>query len=62
MTEQEPDAADYGYDMAHEDRAHGRTGGVTPSQDAQPLRHATARPRGAPDSDGDMSYDEAHDF
>jgi hypothetical protein len=62
MTEQEPDAADYGYDMAHEARAYGRPGGVTASQDAQPLPRATARPRGASDSDGDMSYDEAHDF
>ena len=63
MTEHERDeAGDYGYDMAHEDRAHGRRDGATAQHDTQQQRPSTPRPGGTFDRGEDYAYDEAHDF
>ena len=71
MTEQErDDAGDYGYDMAHEGRAHVRRNGARAPHDTQHQRHSTAHPGGTSDAypgatsdqGEDYAYDEAHDF
>jgi hypothetical protein len=63
VTEQErDDAGDYGYDMAHEGRAHVRRNGARAPHDTQHQRHSTAHPGGTSDRGEDYAYDEAHDF
>ncbi len=78
MTEQERDtAADYGYDMAHEDlthqdRAHedvthedtaaGRAERAPAPHDTEHQRYTTVHPGGTSDLGEDYGYDEAHGF
>ncbi len=68
MTKEEREtAADYGYDMAHEDKTLGDT---APGQaDHAPARHhtehqryTTVHPGGTTDLGEDYGYDEAHGF
>jgi len=56
--EQRPEdvSGDYGYDEAHEQS----TGVPHEHLAGRPVPGPAGRPR--PDPDGDMSYDEAHDF
>ena len=62
MTEQDREpAGDYGYDMAHEDMAHGQSRRA-PAPHPKSETHATVHPGGTSDSGEDYGYDEAHGF
>ena len=57
---QQDTSGDYGYDLAHE--ATGRQAAPRrPTGDEQP-RPRLARTAADADADGDLEYDEAHDF
>jgi hypothetical protein len=68
MTKQEREtAADYGYDMAHEDMAAedmaaGQADRPPAPRDTDHQRYTTVHPGGTSDQGDDYGYDEAHGF
>jgi hypothetical protein len=63
MDRREPDVSgDYGYDLAHEDRAH-EPAVAAKGPHERPGEHPGPAPAARQvEFDQDMSYDEAHDF
>jgi hypothetical protein len=63
VTEQDREpAGDYGYDMAHEDMAHGRSRRAPAPDHPKAQPHATVHAGGNSDQGEDYGYDEAHGF
>jgi hypothetical protein len=63
VTEQDREpAGDYGYDMAHEDMAHGQSRRAPAPDRGKPQSHAAVHPGGTSDAGEDYGYDEAHGF
>jgi hypothetical protein len=63
MTKQEREtAADYGYDMAHQDMTAGQADRPPAPHDPDHQRYTTVHPGGTSDQGDDYGYDEAHGF